>query len=33
MQLSLSHHWHKIQTFLFPSLEEEPGHNIRLLAN
>ena len=25
MQISLSHHWHKIQTFLFPSLEEELG--------
>ena len=23
MEINLSHHWHKIQTFLFPRLEEE----------
>ena len=25
MEINLSHHWHKIQTFLFPKLEEELG--------
>jgi hypothetical protein len=25
MEINLSHHWHKIQTFLFPRLEEELG--------
>lgn len=25
MEFNLSHHWHKIQTFLFPRLEEELG--------
>ena len=25
MEFNLSHHWHMIQTFLFPSLEEELG--------
>ena len=25
MEYNLSHHWHKIQTFLFPRLEEELG--------
>jgi hypothetical protein len=25
MEFNLSHHWHKIQPFLFPRLEEELG--------
>lgn len=25
MEITLSYHWHKIQTFLFPRLEEELG--------
>jgi hypothetical protein len=25
MEFSLSHHWHKIQAYLFPQLEEELG--------